>query len=1027
MAPFFFDFFPVILVQLMIISVLDSASNPNVTDLTALLDFKNRITDDPLGIMASWNNSSDYCNWKGITCDPFNRRVRTLDLRSSKLVGSLPPSISNLSFLTGINLRNNSFRGEIPQEIGLLSSLKHLNLTYNVLSGFIPSHLSNCTELTVLALEYNQLSGQIPGQLSSLSKLELLGVGGNNLTGSFPAWIGNFSSRFFGLSLALNSFHGSIPPEIGRLSGLTFFQIYGNQFSGELPSSIYNLSLIKFFSVTQNRLHGEIPSDIGLKYPNVEIFAGGVNNFTGGIPVSLANASRLGLVDFANNSLTGAVPSVLGSLPFLYRINFDVNLLGNGGTGDMNFLSSLTNCTNLEVLGLYGNLFGGKLPAAVANLSTKLQILTLGGNKMHGDLAVGIGNLENLTLLGLEGNYFTGRIPDDLGKLQRLGGLHLTGNGLTGMIPFSLGNLTSLSELYLDSNRLQGNIPPQLGNMTHLLELSLNDNNLTGTIPKEIVSLSSLSVGLGLARNSLSGPLPAEVSKLTNLKELDVSENKLSGAIPTSLGRCVSLEILLVGGNQFTGTIPESLQALRGLEEIDFSHNNLSGKIPEFLGKLPFIRKLNLSYNNLEGEVSNQGVFSNASSDSVIGNERLCGGAPSLRLPACSVPAKKSNKDLKLRWIIPVIVSFALSIVLVCSLSLCYISRMPKNITASSLNEMQQGISYQEVYRSTNGFSADNLIGSGSFGSVYRGIFGENSSLVAVKVLDLRQKGAIQSFIDEGMILKNIRHRNLLKIITLCSSLDHLGQEFKCLVTELMVNGSLDVWLHPSKDARNTLPTKTFNIIERLNIAIDVASALDYLHNHCHTPIVHCDLKPNNILLDKDFTAHVADFGLSKFLLKATNMPLKDAALSVGLKGSIGYIPPEYGTSSEISTLGDVYSYGIVVLELFTGKRPTDDMFNNGLTIHKYVAMTLPERVMEVLDPSLILAGEEERETTDHILAANKTEFQQFGSGEMDCLVSVLRLGLSCSMPSPRNRMPIGIVVNQLHSIRDQLRRATKE
>ncbi|KAL8517288.1 hypothetical protein ACS0TY_015500 [Phlomoides rotata] len=965
--------------------------------------------------MASWNDSSDYCNWRGITCDPFTRRVTVLDLKSQKLLGSLTSSIGNLSFLTGLNLRNNGFRGEIPQENGFLSRLKHLNLTYNMFTGLIPSNISNCTDLSVLAVESNQLSGKIPFQLSSLSQLQYLGLGSNNLTGGFPFWIANFSSRFLGVSLALNNLQGSIPPEIGVLSGLRIFQVYGNQFSGELPSSVYNISSMRYFSVTQNRLHGEIPPDIGLKFPVLEVFAGGVNNFTGRIPDSLSNASGLQVLDFAENRLTGTVPSGLGRLPFLYRINFDDNNLGNAEKGDMDFLSFLTNCSNLQVLGLSTNFFGGEFPRMVANLSTRLEILTLGGNQMHGSLPFGIGNLINLTLLGIEGNYLTGIIPEDIGKLGNLGELYLTGNELTGKIPFSFGNLTKLSVLKLDSNRLQGSIPSEIGNCSSLLELNLSSNNLTGMTPKEVMSLSSLSAFLGLARNSLSGSLPIEVSRLVNLKEFDVSDNKLSGEVPGSLGSCLSLEILLMGGNRFNGSIPR-LEALRGLEVVDFSNNNLSGTIPQFLDSLPFVKKLDLSNNDLEGEVSNRGIFSNASVVSVLGNKRLCGGAPILHLPPCSKTIKKSGRNHNLKLIISVTVSVVVSLVLLlCSSILVYLVRKPRKQPSS--NDLQSGISYQELYRSTNGFSSDNLIGSGSFGSVYRGVLGENGSPVAIKVLNLKQKGATKSFDEECMILRSVRHRNLLKIMTVCSSSDHHGNEFKCLVSELMPNGNLDEWLHP----RNSSPTKTLNLVQRLNIAIDVANAIDYLHNHCHVPIIHCDLKPSNILLDEHLTPRVADFGLSKFILQEPNTPLTHHGVSAQLKGSIGYIPPEYGASSQISTFGDVYSYGILVLELFTGKRPTDDMFNDGLNVHTYVAKALPDHVTEVLDPSLILEeggkGEDNDETGD-ILAAYRSDLW---SSKMDHLVSVMKIGVSCSMPQAKYRMPISVAVNQLQAIKDLL------
>ncbi|CAK9162475.1 unnamed protein product [Ilex paraguariensis] len=279
-------------------------------------------------------------------------------------------------------------------------------------------------------------------------------------------------------------------------------------------------------------------------------------------------------------------------------------------------------------------------------------------------------------------------------------------------------------------------------------------------------------------------------------------------------------------------------------------------------------------------------------------------------------------------------------------------------LTASSTTDWQSGISYPEIIKSTNGFSIDNLIGSGSFGSVYKGVLSGDGSVVAIKVLNLEQQGASKSFIHECKALKSMRHRNLLKIITACSSVDYQGNDFKCLIFEFMSNGSLDFWLHPNDgEQRNT---KNLSIIQRLNIAIDVASALDYLHHHCETPIVHCDLKPSNVLLDEDMTAHVGDFGLARFLLETPNNPSKNQTMSIGLKGSVGYIPPEYVMGGQVSTLGDVYSYGILLLEVFTGKRPTEDIFTNGLNLPQLVAMALPENVMEVVDPSLLLAEEED-------------------------------------------------------------------
>ena len=159
----------------------------NETDHLALLDFKNRITEDPLQIMSSWNDPINFCNWLGVTCSPSSKRVTVLDLKSSRLAGSIPPSIGNLTYLTRINLRNNSFSGEIPQEVGRLWRLQHLNLTWNHFGGKLPTNLSNCAQLRVLDVTYNNLIGKIPDQLSSLSKLVHLKLGVNSLTGNIPA------------------------------------------------------------------------------------------------------------------------------------------------------------------------------------------------------------------------------------------------------------------------------------------------------------------------------------------------------------------------------------------------------------------------------------------------------------------------------------------------------------------------------------------------------------------------------------------------------------------------------------------------------------------------------------------------------------------------------------------------------------------------------------------------------------------------------------------------------------------------
>ncbi|KAF8035458.1 hypothetical protein BT93_C1473 [Corymbia citriodora subsp. variegata] len=285
---------------------------------------------------------------------------------------------------------------------------------------------------------------------------------------------------------------------------------------------------------------------------------------------------------------------------------------------------------------------------------------------------------------------------------------------------------------------------------------------------------------------------------------------------------------------------------------------------------------------------------------------------------------------------------------------------------------------------------------------------------MAIKILDLTHHGASKSFIAECEALRRIRHCNLVKVITACSGFDYNGNDFKALVYEFMSNGSLDEWLHPIGSQYTA--RRELSLLERVNIAIDVACALDYLHHHCETPIVHCDLKPSNVLLDDEMTGHVGNFGLARFLPEAMHKLLVDQSSSVGVKGSFGYIAPEYGSGSAVSTEGDVYSFGVLILEMFTGKRPTDDMFQNGLNLYHFAKAALIDQVEKVIDPVLLQENQdlEKRQTI-----AKKGKNKSWCS-TLECLVSIIEIGVACSSESPGERMDINDALTKLQGIKKE-------
>lgn len=934
--------------------------------------------------------------------------LRELDLGHNQLIGRVPPELGHLGRLQLLNLSTNFLQGTIPGSLGECPDLWMLDLSQNQLQGEIPTEIAVLKNLIILDLKENGLSGDIPPSLADLPSLQYLFLFNNRLSGEIPSSLGNLSLMH--LDLMANMLTGAIPSSLGMLSGLTWLSLGYNNLTGVIPPSIWNLSSLWGLSVEHNMLSGTLPPDAFSTLSSLQYIEMDNNLFHGRLPASVGNASDLRRLQFGPNFFSGRVPPELGRLGNLRTLELTSTWLEAKEPSDWEFITALTNCSQLQMLELGSSKFGGVLPSSVSNLSTSLKRLGLQYNTISGDIPKDIGNLANLGYLVLDNNSFTGTLPSTFGRLSNLQVFSVENNKISGSIPLTIRNLTELISLELNANAFSGSIPSTVGNLTKLLTLNIASNNLTGQIPSEVFNISSLSQILDLSYNNLEGPLPQEIGHLKNLVEFRAESNRLSGEIPLGLAECQLLQNIFIQSNFLNGTIPSLLSQLKGLQNLDLSNNNLSGQIPSFLGNFSLLQYLNLSFNGFTGEVPTYGVFANSSAMSIESNGKLSGGIPGLRLPPCSSGTPKKRHAFP---IIPIAVPLVTTIVVLALLyKLCTLHMKSKQeIPATKSIQGHPMISYLQLEKATDGFSPTNLLGSGSFGSVYKGDLNghaeESTNLVAVKVLKVHNPGALRSFISECEALRHVRHRNLVKIITACSSIDNKGNDFKAIVFDFMPKGSLEVWLHHADEQTEH---RYLNLLQRVTILLDVAYALDYLHCHGPAHVVHCDLKPSNVLLDADMVAHVGDFGLAKILANESSL-CQHSMSSVGLRGTIGYAAPEYGAGNMVSTHGDIYSYGILVLETISGKRPTDSIFGQGLSLYEYIEQALQNSVIDVVDSRLSLDLESDLQTIGHPSYERKVA----------CLVSVLRLGISCSQKSPTSRMPTRDIIKELNAVRESL------
>uniref|UniRef100_R7WG48 non-specific serine/threonine protein kinase n=1 Tax=Aegilops tauschii TaxID=37682 RepID=R7WG48_AEGTA len=640
-------------------------------------------------------------------------------------------------------------------------------------------------------------------------------------------------------------------------------------FTKPLPSPMFevyrrNLNLLDTsgsLGLYANKLQGELPLDIGAPLPEIIVFTLGQNMLEGHIPASLGNASGLELIDLSSNSFVGEIPT-FGKLLNLEYLNLGHSILESSESQRWESLYGLTNCSNLFMLSLDNNQLLGAIPDLVGKLSTHLISLHLSGNNLSRIVPSSLANLTSIIDLDLSNNSLTGTIEGWLGSLKNLQSLDLHGNNFVGFIPPSFGNLSELTILSLAQNEFKGHIPSTLGKLSQLSRLDLSYNNLQGDIRPEI-------------------------SELKQLIALYLSSSRLSGKIPDDLGKCQGLVTIQMDHNNLTGVIPTSLGNLLSLEMLNLSYNDLSGVIPTVLSDLQLLSKLDLSYNRLQGAIPRNGVFEHPANVSLDGNQGLCGRATGFHVPSCPDASPRTGRHYRLIMVLIPIIGF-----LSLALLTCFIihEKIPQATFSlfPSLGEKFPRVSYWDLARATGNFSEINLIGEGSYSSVYKGKLKQVKTEIAVKILDLEIPGAEGSFALECKALRGIRHRNIVPLITECSAIDKKGNNFRALIYAFMPNGNLDTWLHHQG---NQAARKHLGLAQRISIATNIADALDYLHHDSRRPIIHCDLKPSNILLDIHINACLGDFGIARFYVDSKLRTVGDSS-SIAANGTLGYMAP---------------------------------------------------------------------------------------------------------------------------------------
>uniref|UniRef100_A0A0D9XXH9 non-specific serine/threonine protein kinase n=1 Tax=Leersia perrieri TaxID=77586 RepID=A0A0D9XXH9_9ORYZ len=891
---------------------------------------------------ARWNTSdSNPCRWDGVNCSSSTSNsfsvVTNLTLPGYGLSNStIFTTICALENLQALDLSKNSFTNLVQtSSCPMKAELRSLNLSSNRIAMQL-SNFSGFPLLEVLDLSFNLFSGDVGTELNSLLKLRSLNLSSNNLVGDVPT---SMVPSLEELVLSSNNFSGSIPKALFSYQNLTILDLSQNNLTGDVPDEFFKLPKLRTLLLSGNGLSGNIPVSVS-SLTSLSRFAANQNNFIGLIPSGITKNVKM--LDLSYNYLTGVIPS------------------------------DILSPVGLETVDLTRNMLEGPIPS---NLSSTLYRLRLGGgNSLNGTIPATIGDALALAYLELDSNQLTGNIPSELGKCKNLSLLNLASNKFDGPVPNAISSLDKLVVLKLQTNNLTGPIPSAFFGSESLSTMNLSQNSFTGELPKEIGELSKktgLSI-LNLQFNKISGNIPDSIHLLTSLIELNLGNNFLTGTIPTMPIKLST--VLNLSHNNLSGSIPSNIDLLSDLEILDLSYNNLSGDVPASLAKLQSLIQLVLSYNHLSGSIP---IFRQHVDITTDGNPGLTNSTGNNDNTPTS--GKRSTHNT-------VIIAVAITGALV---GLCLLAGIVMVSYSKRIYRVDdEGSSAEEVAaRIVNGHlitrnsihtsaidlskaveavsSQSNIFLKTRFCTYYMAVM-PNGSTYSVKRLNCGDKifqiGSQGKVGHELEVLGKLSNSNVMVPLAYV-----LTEDNAYIIYENVHRGTVFDFLHGGRSDVLDWPS-------RYSIAFGVAQGLTFLHG-CTQPVLLLDLSTRTIHLKSENEPQIGDVELYKIV-----DTLKSSGSLSTIAGTVGYIPPEYAYTMRLTMAGNVYSFGVILLELLSGKPSVSD----GVELAKW-ALSLsgsPDQMEQILDT--------------RVSRTSETVHSQ--------MLSVLKIALACVALSPNAR-----------------------